>query len=127
MVSFYKPVKKEVDKTAFEVTCTGLDLLGRGIARAQNTVWFIKGLMPGENARISPLSQKGRTGEARMTKLITPSAQRRRPDCPYQEQCGGCQLQHLPPAMALEAKVLGFEHLIETSCNLKLPPISFNV
>ena len=70
MVTFYKPQKKEVEKKAVKVTCTDLDLQGRGVARDDKYVYFVDGLMPGDIANILASNVKGKVATAKITKFI---------------------------------------------------------
>ena len=81
MVTFYKPVKKTVEKKAVKVTCTDLDLQGRGVARGDKFVYFVDGLMPGDTANVLTDLVKGKIAQATITKIITPSKDRLKPDC----------------------------------------------
>ena len=145
MVSFYQAEKKSNLSKAIEVTCSALDIQGRGICKHEGMVYFVPNLMLGEKARIVPASAnaaantgtlsnaasaagasakasalaskasavvpKDKFAPAKVTKLLTVSPQRLTPTCPLHEQCGGCPLDHLPEAMALDAKIKGIAQL----------------
>ena len=112
MVTFYKPpVKKVVEKKACKVTCTDLDLQGRGVARDDKYVYFVDGLMPGDVANVLQDNVKGKIVTAKITKIIKPSEKRQKADCEVQSRCGGCSMQHVPDEMLIESKVKGIEKL----------------
>lgn len=125
MVTFYKPVKKEVVKKAVKVSCQDLDLQGRGVARDDKFVYFVDGLMPGDTANILAENTKGKIATAKITKIISPSPKRRNKDCTLVGLCGGCSLQHIPTNMLIESKVEGIKRLFFKSLNHDLGDPSF--
>lgn len=121
MVSFYvEPKRRSFDRKAFELKCDGLDLHCRGVGRARDAVWFVEGLLPGETARVQPLSQKGSSGEASIIKIIEASPKRVTPACDKSELCGGCPLAHIEQHQALEAKAEGVRRLLARQTKLEL-------
>lgn len=125
MVTFYKPQKKEVEKKAVKVTCTDLDLQGRGVARDDKYVYFVDGLMPGDIANILASNVKGKVATAKITKIIKPSEKRLKKDCALIGTCGGCSLQHIPQDMLIESKVRGIEKLFSKTLPNPLGEPSF--
>ncbi|NLK84546.1 MAG: 23S rRNA (uracil(1939)-C(5))-methyltransferase RlmD [Aeromonadales bacterium] len=125
MVTFYKPVKKAVEKKAVKVTCTDLDLQGRGVARTDKYVYFVEGLMPGDTANVLADLVKGKVAEATITKIITPSKDRLEKDCPLIGQCGGCPLEHIPAEQLVDAKVAGIRRLFTKTFGEELSEPSF--
>lgn len=121
MVNFYQADKKGSAPQAIEVTCQSLDILGRGVCKQEGRVYFVPDLLPQEVARVMPqVSAAGAataaadssTVNAKVTKYLQTSPERRLDSCPLQQQCGGCPLAHMPPSMALEAKVAGVAKLL---------------
>jgi len=126
MVTFYKPVKKApVKKSAVKVSCSDLDLQGRGVARQDDRIYFVKGLMPGDTANVLEDSAKGKIVNASITKIITPSPKRRAPDCEYLGSCGGCQMQHVPPKELIDSKVEGIRRLFKKALSEDIGEPSF--
>ena len=115
MVTFYKPKAKTVTQKAFEVECIDLDLQGRGVAKKDNKTWFISNLIPGEKARVSPVIVKDKIGEAKVTKYIYKSDKRVQPQCPLEENCGGCPLSYVKEDELLSYKVKGLYQLLKKS------------
>lgn len=68
---------------------------GRGIARHAGKVCFIAGALPGERVKAHIQQQKSSHDQAVLVSVEEASSERVNPPCPYVEQCGGCQLQHL--------------------------------
>lgn len=126
MVAFYtQSHSKTFDRKAFELECTSLDLKGRGVGRHGDTVWFVNGLLPGEKARIQPLSKKGLTGEGSIIKLLSQSDKRICSQCLHEKDCGGCPLGHIEPKLALDAKADGIRRLFKRQAKLELGECSF--
>ncbi|HIV54702.1 MAG TPA: 23S rRNA (uracil(1939)-C(5))-methyltransferase RlmD [Candidatus Anaerobiospirillum stercoravium] len=117
MVNIYKQEKKTAAPKAFETQCVSLDILGRGVCKHEDKVYFVPGLLPGERARIMPtVSDTDKTASGVVTKLIAAAPERvTNPCCDHQASCGGCPLMHLPPQMAFDAKVQGVAKLLVKS------------
>lgn len=119
MANFFKSDKPVTRTKAFEVQCESLDILGRGVCKADGKVYFVENLLPTEVARIIPnqsLEENGgNVSEAKITKLITPSKERVTPTCKVQQSCGGCPLCHVPLALAFTSKVKGVAKLLTKS------------
>lgn len=77
---------------------------GKGVARLDGFVIFIKGGLPGDRVLAGITKKRRGYAEARMLKLISPSSDRIEPPCSYSGYCGGCQWQHLKYKKQLEYK-----------------------
>lgn len=119
MVSFFKAEKAVTKNKAFEVTCDSLDILGRGVCKADGKVYFVENLLPQEVARIVPVQhlagEDEKVSEATVSKLIKPSEERIAPSCEVSESCGGCPLCHVPTTLAFNSKVKGVAKLLTKS------------
>jgi 23S rRNA (uracil1939-C5)-methyltransferase len=69
---------------------------GKCVARVNEKVIFIEGAVPGDVVDIFVHKNKKDWGEARVTRLVTPSADRVIPFCTHFGTCGGCKWQMLP-------------------------------
>jgi 23S rRNA (uracil1939-C5)-methyltransferase len=69
---------------------------GKCVARVNDKVIFIEGAVPGDVVDIFVHKNKKDWGEARVTRLITPSSDRVTPFCSHFGTCGGCKWQMLP-------------------------------
>lgn len=83
------------------VTIDSLDWMGQGVVRG-NPMYFVEGALPNEVCEIEEVSRKKQVVQGKVTRVVTPSDARVAPFCPMFNTCGGCQLQHIEPAVALE-------------------------
>jgi len=83
------------DEVELEVTAIGLDGAGRGFAGEREL--RVPGAFAGETVRvrIEHLSRQHPRGAARRLKVLTAHPGRRKPPCPNQGPCGGCDLMPL--------------------------------
>jgi len=76
---------------------------GRGAGRAESgTVMRVAGAVPGDVVRVEDQQR------------VTPSADRRAPPCPWDAQCGGCDLSVLEPAARRTALARSVAHAFRT-------------
>ena len=75
-----------------------LDQDGRGVARVDGKVTFIRGALPGERVRYRLYRHGKQADEGVLTAVERPSAERVEPRCRHFGVCGGCSLQHLSSA-----------------------------
>lgn len=76
-------------------TCIGYTWDGLGVVRFGDLVFFVPGLIEGEEAELSVTAMKKNYGYARIVKLLKESEHRTVPQCSVYRQCGGCQLMHM--------------------------------
>lgn len=77
---------------------------GSGIARVDGQVVFVPGALPGERCSVR-IAHVGRSAVfAQLLSVLTPSAHRVEPDCPYFPRCGGCALRHMDYEQELALK-----------------------
>jgi 23S rRNA (uracil1939-C5)-methyltransferase len=87
-----------------DVEVTTLAYGGRGVARVDDFVVFVRGALPGDRVRARVTKRKRRHAEARAVELLRPSAERVAPRCRHAGECGGCEWQSLAYERQLEAK-----------------------
>jgi 23S rRNA (uracil1939-C5)-methyltransferase len=75
-----------------------LDHEGRGVARVDGKVTFIRGALPGERVRYRLYRHGKQADEGLAGAIEQASAERVAPRCAHFGTCGGCSLQHLSPA-----------------------------
>ncbi|MDN7135054.1 23S rRNA (uracil(1939)-C(5))-methyltransferase RlmD [Pseudidiomarina terrestris] len=83
-----KPAEQPIKRNA---SVSGLDHQGRGIVRESKGVRFIAGALTDELIDFQPQGK----WQGKLIQVKQPAPARVTPDCPYYEQCGGCDLQHL--------------------------------
>jgi len=88
----------------FTVTIEDIGEGGEGIGKVDGFPLFVKDALPGDVAEVKITKAKKNYAFARLEKIITPSADRVEPPCPYHRQCGGCQIQALSYGKQLEFK-----------------------
>ena len=74
---------------------TDTSILGAGVARVDDMAVFCPDAVAGDVAEIEITALKKRYAEAKLSRLITPSADRISPDCGVFAQCGGCSFRHI--------------------------------
>jgi 23S rRNA (uracil1939-C5)-methyltransferase len=91
---------------SLELVVGDLAFGGAGVGRADGYVMFVRGGLPGDRLRVRVTEARGRYGRGVIESVVTPSADRVEPPCPYFGRCGGCRLQHLayPAQLAFKAK-----------------------
>lgn len=83
-----------------ELSTTIVDLAhdGRGIARVDGKVTFIKGALPGERVRYRVARHGKQADEGEVAAIEQASPERVEPRCKHFGVCGGCSVQHLSAA-----------------------------
>jgi 23S rRNA (uracil1939-C5)-methyltransferase len=87
-----------------DLDVTALAYGGRGIARHDDFVVFVRGALPGDRVRAQITKRRPRHAEARAVELLRPSAERVPPRCRHAAECGGCGWQALAYERQLEVK-----------------------
>jgi len=77
---------------------------GVGLAHAEGQTVFVGLAAPGDLARVSVESVRGRLVFASIAEVLEPSPARVEPPCPYFGRCGGCDFQQLSYEAQLAAK-----------------------
>ncbi len=77
---------------------------GFGLAFTENLTVFVALAAPGDTVRVRLNQKKGKVAFAEIVEIITASAQRTEPECPYFGKCGGCDFQQMTYAAQLDAK-----------------------
>lgn len=77
---------------------------GMGVARVDDLVFFVEGAVPGDVCDFLVYRKKKSYALARLTRLITPSPHRVKPECSYFGTCGGCKWQNLAYSAQLAFK-----------------------
>jgi len=99
-----------------------MDDFGSGIVVKDKREYHIPNLLPGETAEIRLFH----AGKGKVARLLETIPERIKPVCPWFNECGGCQLQHIPYSKQLEIKTGHIKNLMEAAGlnqNLCLPCI----
>ena len=88
----------------FVGTCHDLTNEALGVVRVDGFCYFVKDLLPGEEAQIKVTAVKKNYGFGIVQQLLKVSEDRIEPACGVFKCCGGCQLQHLSYLRQLEYK-----------------------
>ena len=69
---------------------------GESVARVDGKTVFVAGVMPGEQATVRIVKDKGSWARAELVEITVPSVDRIEPQCQHFGVCGGCQWQFSP-------------------------------
>jgi len=78
------------------VTITDIGSEGNAIAKVDEMVLFVPGMIPGDVVDVRVTKKKKRYMEGVVLDVVTPSPGRAKPACMHFGVCGGCRWQHLP-------------------------------
>lgn len=77
---------------------------GRGVARADDKVFFVEGGIPGDTAEVRLFAREKKFWVGRIESLLTPSPDRIEPQCEHFGTCGGCKWQQMNYSAQLHFK-----------------------
>lgn len=86
-----------------ELTIENISHQGEGVAKLQGYTVFVPFTAPGDVVRAKVVSAKKDYARAVITEIIQPG-RRVEPACPWFQECGGCNLQHLDYGLQLAIK-----------------------
>lgn len=99
-----RPANAQRDKKLGEAVIERFGHDGRGITQIDGKTAFVAGALAGERVTLRMVSDQPRFIEARADNILEASVDRQTPPCPHFGVCGGCQLQHINPAIQLLIK-----------------------
>ena len=109
-------VNMETDSRAVEqklhVSIEKLIYGGEGLARTEEGVLLVPGVLPGESVEVELGPRQHGVRRGRLVRLVEPCRERVPPDCPYFAQCGGCQYQFIRYEQQLRLK----EEILKECC-----------
>lgn len=79
-----------------EITIEDIGAEGKAIARVNDMVVFVPGVVPGDVVNLQVTRKRKNYREARVTAFVHYSDLRVQPFCAHFGTCGGCKWQHLP-------------------------------
>lgn len=103
-----------------------LDHQGRGITHIDGKITFVENTLPDEIVDIEIMKSQKKINEAIVKKYIKKSPKRIESICPYYNECGGCDLLHLPYNDQLEYKQNKITEIMERYAEVskeKIKPI----
>ncbi len=77
---------------------------GEGVGKLDGKIVLVENTLNGETVDVDILNDNGNYATAKSTNIIKKSKSRTKPECPYFDQCGGCQLQHMNYSEQLKLK-----------------------
>lgn len=109
-----------------KVKITGLDDFGRGIARINDKICFVKNALIDEIVDIGIIKEKKNYSIGKVNKYIEKNSKRILPKCKYYDICGGCNLEHMPIEDENNFKVKKVENILKkfASKNIKIDKIT---
>ena len=78
------------------ITIVDIGSEGNAIAKVDDMVLFVPGMIPGDVVDVRVTKKKKRYMEGVALEVVSPSPDRIKPPCPHFGICGGCRWQHLP-------------------------------
>ncbi len=101
-----------------------LDLVypGKGLARVEGCVVFIRGVLPGEVVTARIIKQRKNYAVAELISIEEPSPFRIEPICPLAGTCPGCSYQHIDYEEELRIKEAQFINLLQRIGHIEEPP-----
>lgn len=72
------------------IKITDFDYKGRGFSRVDNKATFLDGGVIGDEVEAQIIEEKKNFNIGKVNKIITPSEDRVKSQCPYFKECGGC-------------------------------------
>ena len=106
------------------VTITDIGSEGNAIARVNDMVLFVPGMIPGDVVDIQVKRKKKRYMEGVAVAVTTPSPGRITPPCRHFGICGGCRWQHLPYERQLYYKEKQVTDNLTRIGHLRIPAVN---
>ncbi len=79
----------------YEIDITGMTDAGDGVGKADGIAVFVPYTIVGETVRVLIVKMMKTYAYGKLLEVLKPSVHRKKSECPYFYQCGGCQLWHL--------------------------------
>jgi len=105
------------------VTITDIGSEGNAIAKVDEMVLFVPGMIPGDVVDVRVTKKKKRYMEGVAVAVTSPSSDRITPPCSHFGVCGGCRWQHLPYDKQLYYKEQQVRDNLTRIGHTAIPPI----
>ena len=79
----------------YDVVIDRLDHQGRGIGYINGKIVFVKNALPGESVNVKIVRENKKFYEGVVIDFYSQSSDRVNVDCPYYNDCGGCDIMHM--------------------------------
>ena len=99
------------------IEINSLDHEGRGIGKLNNKIVFVENALPSEIVDIRIINEKKNYIEANVSSYIKKSNIRIKPQCPFYEYCGGCDIMHISYSDQLKFKKDKIRNIIDKYLN----------
>jgi 23S rRNA (uracil1939-C5)-methyltransferase len=103
---------------------SGVALGGKALARVDGRVVFVDRGLPGDRVEARITRVRRNWAEARLERVIQPSASRIEAPCPHVARCGGCRFQDLPYPEQLRMKHAQVVETLEHLGGIAAPPVA---
>ena len=97
-------MERLLENQRYTGTVEGYSSEGLGIVRLSGAVVFVPQAVRGETVEIRITKVMKTCAAGQIVKILTPSPERQKPECPVYGRCGGCEFQHLSYPEELWAK-----------------------
>lgn len=78
----------------YETEIIGLENEGSGVAKINGMIVFIPKTLVGEKVRVRITEKKKNYARGKVVEVLEKSDKRCLPNCPFYDECGGCNLRH---------------------------------
>ena len=96
---------------------------GEGVGKIDGKIVLVENALIDETVDITIVEDNKNYCIGKLNSIITPSSNRQDPPCPYFNDCGGCQLQHMNYLEQLKFKT---NHIKKTIKKIKKPAVSYS-
>ncbi len=97
-------MERLLENQRYTGTVEGYSSEGLGIVRLSGAVVFVPQAVRGETVEIRITRVMKTCAAGQIVRILTPSLERQKPECPVYGRCGGCEFQHLSYPEELWAK-----------------------
>ena len=101
------------------VSIESLAFGGKGLARYNNIVIFVKNGIPGQKLKVVIIKKSKQYFEAKILEIISESKHYIEPVCQHFKYCGGCSFQNLDYQIQIKQKTKQIEDIFERIGNQK--------
>jgi len=101
------------------VSIDSLAFGGKGIARYNNIVIFVKNGIPGQDLKVVIIKKSKNYFEAKIIEIISESQHYKEPVCEHFKYCGGCSFQNLDYQIQVEQKFNQVKEIFNRIGNLQ--------